>query len=55
MTPLLTVADGTPASRFAFGAMQFGGRADEAASHAMYDAARAAGVTHFDTAFVYTD
>jgi aryl-alcohol dehydrogenase-like predicted oxidoreductase len=35
--------------------MQFGGRADEAASRAMYDAARAAGVTEFDTAHGYTE
>lgn len=39
----------------AFGCMQFGGRADEATSRAMYDAARAVGVTEFDTAFGYTD
>ncbi len=47
--------DGTPASRFAFGAMQFGGKADEAASAAMFEAALAAGITHFDSAFLYTD
>ena len=34
--------------------MQFGGRADAAASAALYAAARAAGITHFDTAHVYT-
>lgn len=45
----------TPLSRFAFGTMQFGGTADEAASRAMYDAARAAGINHFDTAYIYTD
>lgn len=39
----------------AFGCMQFGGRADEAASRAMFDACLAAGLTHFDTAFGYTD
>lgn len=39
----------------AFGCMQFGGRADEVASRAMYDAAREAGVVEFDTAFGYTD
>ena len=38
-----------------FGTMQFGGRADAAASRAMYDACRAKGLTHFDTAHVYTD
>lgn len=35
--------------------MQFGGRADAKASQAMYEAARAAGITHFDTAWVYTE
>ena len=50
----LTTPDGTAASRFAFGTMQFGGKADETASRAMYDACRAAGITHFDTAYLYT-
>ena len=39
----------------AFGCMQFGGRADAAASRALYDSCRAAGITHFDTAHVYTE
>ncbi|CAM3917480.1 aldo/keto reductase [Phaeobacter inhibens] len=47
--------DGTPASALAFGTMQFGGRANAAQSAAMYDACRTAGITHFDTAWVYTD
>ncbi|UWR75581.1 aldo/keto reductase [Phaeobacter inhibens] len=47
--------DGTPASALAFGTMQFGGRANTAQSAAMYDACRTAGITHFDTAWVYTD
>tara|TARA_R110000751_G_scaffold24476_3_gene67343 strand:- start:755 stop:1687 length:933 start_codon:yes stop_codon:yes gene_type:complete len=51
----LTSPDGTPASRLTFGAMQFGGTADESASRAMFDACRAAGITHFDTAYVYTE
>ena len=55
MTRTLTSPDGTPASRLAFGAMQFGGRADAAASRAMFDASIAAGITHFDTAHMYTD
>ncbi len=37
----------------AFGTMQFGGRADFAASRAMFDTCLAAGVTHFDTACGY--
>ena len=37
----------------AFGTMQFGGRADVAASRAMFEACLAAGVTHFDTACGY--
>jgi len=55
MTRTLTSPDGTPASRFAFGTMQFGGKADATASAAMFDQCRAAGITHFDTAYVYTD
>ncbi|MEM8579463.1 MAG: aldo/keto reductase [Pseudomonadota bacterium] len=47
--------DGTPVRGLTFGTMQFGGRANEAASRAMYDACRAAGVVHFDTAWVYTE
>lgn len=55
MTTQITSPDGTPASRFAFGTMQFGGAADEAASRAMFDACLDAGITHFDTAYLYTD
>ena len=50
----LSSPNGTPASRLTFGTMQFGGTADLAASQAMYDAARGADITHFDTAYVYT-
>jgi len=55
MNTAITSPDGTPASRFAFGTMQFGGGADEAASRAMFDACLEAGITHFDTAHLYTD
>jgi aryl-alcohol dehydrogenase-like predicted oxidoreductase len=55
MSTPITSPDGTPASRFAFGTMQFGGTADEAASRAMFEACLAAGITHFDTAYLYTD
>lgn len=41
--------------RAAFGCMQFGGRADLAASRAMFDACLDAGITHFDTAHGYTE
>ena len=54
MKQTLTSPNGTPASRLAFGTMQFGGKADEAAARAMFDACIAAGITHFDTAHVYT-
>lgn len=50
----LTTLDGTPVSRFAFGCMQFGGKADEDASRALFDACVDAGINHFDTAHVYT-
>ncbi|MBM7066624.1 aldo/keto reductase [Actibacterium sp. 188UL27-1] len=46
--------DGTPVSSLCFGAMQFGDRADATASREMYKACRAAGITFFDTAHVYT-
>lgn len=55
MKQTLTSPNGTPASCLAFGTMQFGGRADAIASRAMFDACIAAGITHFDTAHVYTD
>lgn len=45
---------GTALSPLCFGAMQFGGNADETASREMYDACRAAGVNFFDTAHIYT-
>jgi len=35
--------------------MQFGGRADETASQALFDACREAGIRHFDTAHAYTE
>lgn len=50
---MITSPNGNPLSRLTFGTMQFGGRADETESRAMFDAARAAGITHFDTAYVY--
>jgi aryl-alcohol dehydrogenase-like predicted oxidoreductase len=55
MTQTLTSPDGTPISRFCFGCMQFGGKADEAESRRLYDACRAAGLNFFDTAHAYTD
>ena len=44
-----------PSLPLAFGCMQFGGRADESAARAMFDACIGAGLTHFDTANGYTD
>lgn len=54
MTQMTTRA-GQAVSQLTFGAMQFGGTADEKASRAMFDAARAAGINHFDTAVGYTN
>ena len=51
----LTTRNGTPVPRLTFGTMQFGGKADASESRAMFDAARTAGITHFDTAVGYTD
>ncbi len=53
--PVLTAPNGDPISRFCFGTMQFGGKADAAQSRAMYDACRAAGINFFDTAYGYTN
>lgn len=53
MTDLTTV-NGAAVPRNAFGTMQFGGKADETQSAEMFEAARAAGIRHFDTAYVYT-
>jgi len=55
MKQTLTSPSGVPASRLAFGTMQFGGRADEAQSRAMFEACVEAGITHFDTAHIYTE
>jgi len=56
MAPTQFIAtDGTPASKFSFGTMQFGGKADKDESRALYDASRAAGINFFDTAYVYTN
>lgn len=52
---MLTTIDGTPISRFCFGAMQFGRGADLEAAHAMYDRCRIAGINIFDTAHGYND
>lgn len=41
-------------TRLAFGTMQWGGRADEGAARAMFDACLEAGIRHFDTAWIYT-
>ena len=55
MKQKLTTPDGTPISQYCFGAMQFGGNADENTSRDMFDACRAAGINFFDTAYGYTD
>ncbi|THH36086.1 aldo/keto reductase [Aliishimia ponticola] len=51
----LTTLSGDALAPIAFGAMQFGGKADETAARAMFDACRAAGIRHFDTAWGYTE
>lgn len=45
---------GQDVSALSFGTMQFGGTADKAASAALYQASRAAGINFFDTAHAYT-
>lgn len=51
----LKTLDGSALSPLTFGTMQFGDKADAVASQAMYDAARLAGINHFDTAVLYTN
>ncbi|MCT4557467.1 MAG: aldo/keto reductase [Pelagimonas sp.] len=55
MTQPITTLSGEPVGRFAFGTMQFGGRADPTASRDLYETCRKAGLRHFDTAYIYTD
>ena len=50
----LTTRSGIPLSKLTFGAMQFGGTADQAAGEAMFNAALERGINHFDTAQIYT-
>lgn len=54
MIHTLETVSGRPASRFAFGTMQFGQGASDTDSRAMFDACRNAGINHFDTAHAYT-
>ncbi|QQA42123.1 aldo/keto reductase [Pelagovum pacificum] len=54
-THTLRTLSGKPLSDLTFGTMQFGAGADEAESRAMYDACRAAGINHFDTAVGYAE
>ncbi|PVA07149.1 aldo/keto reductase [Thalassorhabdomicrobium marinisediminis] len=51
----MTTRTGAALAPAAFGTMQWGGSAEDAASRAMFDACLSAGITHFDTAHVYTD
>ncbi len=46
---------GVKVSAIAYGAMSFGGDADEAGSAALFRACREAGINHFDCADVYAD
>jgi len=55
MKTTLTTPDGTPVSRFCFGTMQFGGKANERESAAMFAECRRAGINFFDTAHIYTE
>jgi aryl-alcohol dehydrogenase-like predicted oxidoreductase len=55
MMTQLTTRKGTPVRPFSFGTMQFGGKADDVQSQAMFQACRDAGINHFDTAWAYTD
>ncbi len=50
----LIAQNGSKASPLCFGCMQFGGTADAAASQAMFETCREAGINFFDTAHTYT-
>jgi aryl-alcohol dehydrogenase-like predicted oxidoreductase len=52
--PQLESINGTPASRFCFGTMQFGGGSDETESAACFNACRETGINFFDSAWAYT-
>ena len=54
MTQLSTISR-APIRSYAFGTMQFGGKANVVQSAAVFDACIEAGITHFDTAWVYTN
>lgn len=54
MTGLVTQS-GAPLAAAAYGTMQWGGTADAGAARTMFEACLGAGITHFDTAYVYTD
>lgn len=50
----LTTKSGEALVPAAYGCMQWGGTADEGAAKAMFEACLAAGITHFDSAYIYT-
>lgn len=49
----ITSPNGTPASNFSFGTMQFGGKSSESESEAVFRQSREAGINFFDTAHAY--
>lgn len=51
----LTTRSGNTVARAAYGCMQWGGTADTGAARAMFETCINAGLTHFDTAHIYTD
>lgn len=55
MTKLVSTLSGKPASKFAFGTMQFGGGSSEDDAATVYGMCRGAGINVFDTAFGYTN
>lgn len=51
----MTTQGGAPLAPAAYGTMQWGGTADRAAAQAMFANCLDAGITHFDTAHLYTE
>lgn len=53
--PDLRTQSGAALTAAAYGTMQWGGKADAADAEAMFNACVEAGITHFDTAYAYTE
>ena len=55
MSNRVRTLSGAEINPFCFGTMQWGGKADHAASQSLYENCRKAGINHFDTAHAYCE